>query len=89
MGPVKSVASIKGNDGTSTPGRRAEESLAAPCRARAAGAHTWVTPVWPPGARVAWNGRIGMFLREAEDEQVELLIGSRTYRVRRAEVRSA
>ena len=49
----------------------------------------WVTPVWPPGARVAWNGRIGMFLREAEDDQVELLIGSRTYRVRRAEVRSA
>ena len=49
---------------------------------------TWVTPVWPPGARVAWNGRIGMFLRDAEDDQVELLIGSRTYRVRRAEVRS-
>ena len=33
--------------------------------------------------------RVGMFLREAEDDQVELLIGSRTYRVRRAEVRSA
>jgi hypothetical protein len=49
----------------------------------------WVTPVWPPGARVAWQGRIGMFLREADDDQVELLIGSRTYRVRRAEVRSA
>ena len=90
MGPVKSVASIKGNDGTSTPGRRAEESLAAPCRARAAGAHTWVTPVWPPGARVAWNGRIGLFLRDGDDAGlVELLIGSRTYRVRRAEVRSA
>ena len=42
-----------------------------------------------PGARVAWNGRIGMFLREADDDQVEVLIGSRTYRVRRAEVRSA
>jgi hypothetical protein len=49
----------------------------------------WVTPTWPPGARVAWNGRVGMFLCEAEDDQVELLIGSRTYRVRRAEVRSA
>ena len=33
--------------------------------------------------------RVGMFLRETEDDQVELLIGSRTYRVRRAEVRSA
>jgi len=49
----------------------------------------WVTPDWPPGARVAWQGRIGMFLREAEDDQVEVLIGSRTYRVRWAEVRSA
>ena len=49
----------------------------------------WVTPAWQPGAKVAWNGRIGLFLREAEDDQVELLIGSRTYRVRRAEVRSA
>ena len=51
---------------------------------------TWVTPVWPPGARVAWNGRIGLFLRDGDDAGlVELLIGSRTYRVRRAEVRSA
>ena len=49
----------------------------------------WVTPDWPPGAQVAWNGRIGLFLREAEDDRVEVLIGSRTYRVRRAEVRSA
>jgi hypothetical protein len=49
----------------------------------------WVTPDWSPGARVAWNGRIGLFLREAEDGRVEVLIGSRTYRVRRAEVRSA
>ena len=49
----------------------------------------WVTPTWEAGCKVAWQGRIGMFLREAEDDQVELLIGSRTYRVRRAEVRSA
>jgi len=50
---------------------------------------TWVTPVWPPGARVAWNGRIGLFLRDGDDAGlVELLIVSRTYRVRRAEVRS-
>ena len=44
---------------------------------------------WEPGAKVAWNGRLGLFLREAEDDQVEVLIGGRTYRVRRAEVRSA
>ena len=49
----------------------------------------WSTPVWEPGARVAWNGRIGLFLRDGDDAGlVELLIGSRTYRVRRAEVRS-
>jgi len=50
---------------------------------------SWITPVWEAGAKVAWQGRVGMFLREADDDQVELLIGSRTYRVRRAEVRSA
>ena len=49
----------------------------------------WVTPTWQPGAKVAWQGRVGMFLREAEDDEVEMLIGNRTYRVRRAEVRSA
>jgi hypothetical protein len=32
---------------------------------------------------------VGTFLREADDDQVEMLIGGRTYRVRRAEVRSA
>ena len=40
-----------------------------------------------PGSR--GRAASGMFLREADDDQVELLIGSRTYRVRRAEVRSA
>ena len=50
----------------------------------------WVTPTWEAGAKVAWQGRIGVFLREGDDAGlVELLIGSRTYRVRRAEVRSA
>jgi hypothetical protein len=48
----------------------------------------WVTPTWEAGAKVAWQGRIGLFLREAEDGLVELLIGSRAYRVRRGEVRS-
>ena len=46
-------------------------------------------PTWETGAKVAWQRRIGLFLREADDDQVEVLIGSRTYRVRRAEVRSA
>ena len=77
------------NGPSTTTGRGAAESLAAPCRARAAGADHLGHAGLATGARVAWNGRIGMFLREAEDDQVELLIGSRTYRVRRAEVRSA
>jgi hypothetical protein len=50
---------------------------------------TWSAPAWEAGARVAWNGRIGLFLRDGDDAGlVEVLIGSRTYRVRRAEVRS-
>jgi hypothetical protein len=49
---------------------------------------TWITPIWAAGAKVAWQGRIGLFLREADDDQVEVLIGSRTYRLRRGEVRS-
>ena len=36
-----------------------------------------------------WKDHTGRFLREADDDQVEVLIGGRTYRVRRAEVRSA
>ena len=43
----------------------------------------WVTPTCRPGTKVAWHGRIGLFLREAaEDHHVEVLIGRRTYRVR-------
>jgi hypothetical protein len=48
-----------------------------------------ITPTWQLGAKVAWSGRVGVFLREADDDLVEVLIGSRTYRVRRAEVRPA
>ena len=46
-------------------------------------------PTWEAGAKVALQRRIGLFLREADDDQVEVLIGRRTYRVCRAEVRSA
>jgi hypothetical protein len=56
---------------------------------RAPPAPLWITPTWQPGAKVAWSDRVGTFLREADDDQVEMLIGDRTYRVRRAEVRSA
>ena len=46
-------------------------------------------PTWCPGDTVRWKDHTGRFLRDADDDQVEVLIGGRTYRVRRAEVRSA
>ena len=49
----------------------------------------WVTPDWPPGARSRGLGASVCSCAKADDDQVEVLIGSRTYRVRRAEVRSA
>lgn len=47
------------------------------------------TPIWRPGDTVRWKDHTGQFLREADDNQVEVLIGGRTYRVRWAEARSA
>jgi hypothetical protein len=38
---------------------------------------------------VRWRDYTGSFLRDADDGQVEILIGPRTYRVARGEVRSA
>jgi hypothetical protein len=46
-------------------------------------------PTWQPGAKVRWREYSGTFLRDADDGQVEILIGPRTYRVARAELRSA
>jgi hypothetical protein len=48
-----------------------------------------ITPTWQPGNKVAWNGYVGTFLRDAVDDQAEVLINTRTYRVRRAELQSA
>ena len=67
-------------------------------RRKASQRRVWHAPPAPrcgsrrPGRRAPGSrgkGRIGLFLRDADDDQVEVLIGSRTYRVRRAEVRSA
>jgi hypothetical protein len=37
---------------------------------------------------VLWNGYVGTFLREMVDDHAEVLIGTRTYRVRKAELQS-
>ena len=46
-------------------------------------------PQWQPGAKVRWRDYTGHFLRDTDDGQVEVLIGARTYRVHRGELRSA
>jgi len=48
-----------------------------------------IAPTWRTGDKVLWNGYTGTFLRETVDDQVEVLIGTRTYRVSKAELRSA
>ena len=47
------------------------------------------TPAWHTGDGVRWQGYTGTFLRETIDGQVELLIGTRTYRAAAGELRSA
>jgi hypothetical protein len=47
------------------------------------------TLTWRTGDKVLWNGYTGTFLRETVDDQVEVLIGTRTYRLPKAELRSA
>ena len=46
-------------------------------------------PTWRTGDKVLWNGYTGTFLRETVDDHAEVLIGTRTYRLHKAELRSA
>jgi hypothetical protein len=50
-----------------------------------------VEPTWRAGDEVHWHGYIGTFLQETEEDEgnAEVLIGTRTYRVRKAELRRA
>jgi hypothetical protein len=50
---------------------------------------TLVEPIWSAGDKVHWRGYIGFFLQEDDDGYAEVLVGTRTYRVRKAELRSA
>ena len=46
-------------------------------------------PSWMPGDQVRWKDYTGQFLRDTVDGQVEVLIGTRTYRVARGELQRA
>jgi hypothetical protein len=46
-------------------------------------------PTWRAGDKVRWQAYSGVFLRDALDGQAEMLIGSRTYRLPKAELRPA
>ena len=56
---------------------------------RAAAPIAFVEPTWHPGDKVHWNGYTGTYLREANDGQADVLIGARTYRVRKVELQPA
>jgi hypothetical protein len=48
-----------------------------------------IAPSWHHGDRVHWRTYIGTYLRDAEDEQAEISVGTRTYRVSKTELRPA
>ena len=48
-----------------------------------------LTPQWRPGDRVRWREYAGTFLRDTVDNNAEVLIGTRTYRLPKAELRPA
>jgi len=46
-------------------------------------------PIWCAGDKVHWHGYIGFFLQDDDDGYAQVLIGTRSYRARKAELRSA
>jgi len=67
--------------------RKASQKRAHPAAPKPA---VFAGPTWSAGDRVRWQHHTGTYLRAAlnEDDLAEILIGQRTYRVRRAELRS-
>ena len=47
---------------------------------------TVIERAWRAGDKVYWNGYTGTFLRDTIDGQVEVLIGTKTYRIGRGEL---
>ena len=54
---------------------------------RAVWAPVAIEPTWQPGDPVHWRGYTGSYLRDVENGQADVLIGTRTYRVVRADLR--
>jgi hypothetical protein len=52
-------------------------------------APTAIARSWRPGDKVRWQAYTGQVLREVVDGQVEIMIGSRTYRVAAVELQPA
>ena len=73
----------------SRPRNQQQRSSAAAPVPREAPTQVWTTPTWRSGDKVFWSGYMGTFLRETVDDQAEVLIGIRTFRLPKAELRSA
>jgi hypothetical protein len=66
--------------------RKASQKRARP----AAPKPVFVGPSWSTGQRVRWQHHTGTYLRDTADEALaEILIGQRTYRVKKGDLRSA
>ena len=66
--------------------RKASQKRARP----AAPKPVFAGPSWGAGDRVKWQHHTGTYLRDAVDEDLaEILIGQRTYRVKKVDLRSA
>ena len=47
-----------------------------------------IPPSWKAGDKVRWRDHTGHFLRNTGEDAAEVIIGARTYRVARGELRS-
>jgi hypothetical protein len=65
--------------------RRASQRHSRP----AAPAKIVIAPRWHTGDKVYWQGYVGQFLRDTPGGECELLIGTRTYRVHKGELKRA
>ena len=45
-----------------------------------------IEPIWRTGDKIYWQGHVGQYLRDRPGGEAELLIETRTYRVRRSEL---